>query len=90
METKFLSLFTFKCLRTSRCLFVLIGIMLFSSCFHISNQNPCECALNNIVVNTPSYNPETTEKCDKYESTLNENEREEWTKELQACTVNRQ
>lgn len=71
--------------RVAGSLFVLAAFLLLSSCFNLSNQNPCDCAVNNAVMNTPSYNKDLGQKCDDYENSLGEKERAEWQRELAAC-----
>ena len=64
-----------------------IFILSFSSCFSLSNQNPCECATNAKAVNTNNYNTEMGQKCDDYEAGLSESDRAEWQRQLAACSM---
>ncbi|MDR3678637.1 MAG: hypothetical protein P4L41_01650 [Flavipsychrobacter sp.] len=64
---------------------VMVTFLFLSSCFTLSNQSPCDCAVNNAAASTPAYNKELGEKCDEHENSLSESERAEWQRELSAC-----
>jgi|GEM_PF-3947181 len=88
MNTKFF-MAKMKWVRVAGFTAISAGLLFLASCFDLSNQNPCDCAVNNAVANTPSFNKELGEKCDQHENNLNDAEKAEWQRQLAACTAGR-